>query len=113
MKTVTSHVLNGVDGSNAGGVPVRLVACETGQTLAEAATDDGGRLSIKVPNDEANACTVCHLVFDLSEYWQARGHSKASVVRQIILQFELDEQQERYHMPVIAGPYQYSTWKSG
>ena len=67
MKTVTSHVLNGVDGTHASSVPARLINCETGKVLAEAVTDDGGRLVLDVPKEASNTSAVCHLVFDLCD----------------------------------------------
>ena len=40
MAWVTSHTLNGVDGSHAGGIAVRLVNLATGETLFDAAMDE-------------------------------------------------------------------------
>jgi len=48
MATVSSHTLNGVDGSHAGGIAVRLVDLATGRTVFDTRMDDGGRLTQEV-----------------------------------------------------------------
>ena len=44
MAVVSSHTLNGVDGTHAGGIAVSLRNLNTGETLFDTAMDDGGRL---------------------------------------------------------------------
>ena len=47
MATLTSHTLNGTDGSHAGAIKVKLIEVG-GQTIFEAKMDDGAVLSKKL-----------------------------------------------------------------
>ena len=48
MATVSTHILNAVDGTHASGIPVSLVHLETGKVLVASETDESGRLKIEV-----------------------------------------------------------------
>lgn len=108
--TITSHLLNGNDGSHAGGVPARLVNRKTGDVLFQSQTDEGGRLSQSV---ETNGDAIdCELVFDTAAYWRARSIAEPGLIGEIALRFTVTPQQDRVHMPIIISPNSYSTWKS-
>ena len=52
MALITSHTLNGVDGSHAGGIRVQLIATTAGAApLFDTEMDAGGRLSQTVSPD--------------------------------------------------------------
>lgn len=111
--TITSHVLNGVDGSHAVGVPVALVYVSTGDRIAETKTDDGGRLVIQIADAEIDRAADYQLEFDTRAYWKSRNAEDAPIIETIILRFSMGEAAAKHHMPVIISPNTYSTWKSG
>ena len=111
--TITSHVLNGVDGTHAGGVPVALVHVSTGNRIAETKTDDGGRLVIQLADAEIDRAADYQLEFDTRAYWKSRNAEDAAIIDTIILRFFMGEASAQHHMPVIISPNTYTTWKSG
>lgn len=108
MATVSSHILNGTDGSHAGGIDVRLVKLGTGETLFETKTDAGGRLSEKVADIDTTA--EYELIFDVGRYWDA--HGTATRMRAIVLRFGMPDAGGSYHSPIIVSPNGYSGWVS-
>ena len=48
MAVVTSHTLNGTDGTHAGGIAVTMANCATGEVLFATEMDPGGRLSQEI-----------------------------------------------------------------
>ena len=45
MASITSHILNGTDGTHARKIPARLLELKSQKILVSGETDDGGRLS--------------------------------------------------------------------
>ena len=108
--TITSHTLNGTDGSHAAGVSARLVERKSGKILFKTQTDEGGRLSQTL---EVSDCPVdCELVFETSRYWSERGVGDLNLIGEIVLRFSVSTPEDKIHMPVIMSPYSYSIWKS-
>ena len=112
MATVSSHTLNGVDGSHAGGIAVRLVDLATGRTVFDTRMDDGGRLiqEVAAPDPEGRY----ELVFQTGAYWQARvpGTHGARIMDEIVVRFTMPDPEGRYHIPLILSPHGYSLWSS-
>ena len=112
MAKVSSHTLNGVDGSHAGGIRVTLTNLDTGETLFEAAMDDGGRLMQDVPNPDATA--RFQMVFHTGPYWDARtqGTHGTRLMDEIVVRFAMPDPDGRYHIPLILSPHATSFWCS-
>jgi 5-hydroxyisourate hydrolase len=109
MAVVSSHILNGVDGNHAGGIKVRLINLDTGETLFEAATDAGGRLKQEVPDPDPNA--QYELTFQTAPYWATHGAAQ-SRTSEIVLRFAMPKTDGTYHSPIILSPNGYSLWTS-
>ncbi|MCE2523725.1 MAG: hydroxyisourate hydrolase [Rhodobacteraceae bacterium] len=112
MATVTSHALNGVDGTHAVGVSVRLVNLTTGREMFAAATDEGGRLSKIVDLSDCNSDDRYELTFATDSYWLDQGFTERPFLRELVLRFLMPVPDARYHMPVILSPNSYSCWVS-
>jgi 5-hydroxyisourate hydrolase len=110
MAVVTSHTLNGSDGTHAGVIPVTLTNLATGGRIFSTAMDGGGRLSQSVAPAQIDPEATYELVFDLAGYWAARN-IKARV-HQVALRFSMPDPDGTYHMPVIINPNSYSMWSS-
>lgn len=109
MAIVSTHILNSLDGSHAGGVSVRLVNLDTGETLFETATDDGGRLKEDIPSPDPKA--EYELAVDAGTFWTARGHPTR--LTWIAMRFRMMQADGTYHSPIIFSPNGYSAWISG
>ena len=110
MATITSHTLNGTDGTHAGGIPVTLTDTKTGTVLFTAEMDEGGRLSQHVPANLIDASATYELLFDTQSYWAVRN--MPATVTEIALRFTMSDPEGKYHMPVILNPNSYSMWSS-
>ena len=112
MATITSHTLNSVDGTHAGGIPVTLTVIESGNTLFSTHTDAAGRLQEQVDTSLLNAEHRYELTFYPAQYWADTGVKAMCCIDEIVLRFKIPDPDARYHMPVILSPNGYSTWAS-
>ena len=110
MAKLTSHTLNGSDGTHAGGIVVSLRDLGSGAVLLTAEMDAGGRLSAEIAPDRIDPKATYELVFETAPYWAA--HGVTATVQQIALRFAMPDPDGAYHMPVILNPNSYSMWMS-
>ena len=103
MSAITTHVLDTAAGRPAAGVPVRLEAIRPDGiiVLADAVTDHDGRVAELGP-DRIDAGTY-RLVFDTAAY--------GGFFPEIGITFTVADPAEHYHVPVLLGPYAYSTYR--
>lgn len=117
MATISSHTLNGTDGSHAGGVGASLYRINEDNTrtaIFDTATDEGGRLVEDFVLTEQDSERQFELVFQASAFFVAAGFVQATKHRvdEIVLRFRMPDPDGKYHMPVILNPNSYSTWWS-
>ncbi|MFV1602716.1 MULTISPECIES: hydroxyisourate hydrolase [unclassified Phaeobacter] len=114
MALISSHTLNGTDGTHAGGIAVRLTRMGDETPLFSTRMDDGGRLSQEVDLSAADQNTIYELTFQTAPYWAARGLPQGDerIIGEIVLRFSMPDPGGKYHMPVILNPNSYSTWAS-
>ena len=110
MATLTSHTLNGSDGTHAGGIAVTLTNLTSGAVVMTTRMDAGGRLSQQIAPDSIDPAATYELLFDSGPYWAARN--TPATVTQIALRFAMPDRGGAYHMPVILNPNSYSMWAS-
>lgn len=113
MALITSHTLNGTDGSHAGGIAVSLYLVGNATALTSSVTDDGGRLSMEIDTKNIDAAATYELVFSPEDYWNDRRVGGPDAISEIVLRFKMNDPNGQYHMPIILSPFSYSTWKSG
>lgn len=114
MVKLTSHTLNGVDGTHASGIPVIVRRLDTGEILISGAMDSGGRLAAEIEVVELpDGGLRCEAVFSVADYWHRQGHTGHGIIGEIVLRFTIHDQDRSHHMPMIISPHGYSTWKSG
>jgi len=115
MAIVSSHTLNSVDGTHAGGIAVTLYKLGSNGTsvvVFQTATDDGGRFSETVEAPDANA--TYELVFETGNYFAAAGQqtTRPQNLREIVIRLSMPDPEERYHLPLMLAPNSYSVWWS-
>lgn len=113
MAVITSHTLNGLDGTHAGGISVALRNAGNGNELFSAVMDEGGRLKQEVDPKLIDTDAIYELVFETEGYWEGQGVSKGRIIPQVVLRFRMTDADGDYHMPVILNPHSFSTWSSG
>ena len=112
MATITSHLLNGMDGTHAAGVSVILRDLSTGRVVIETSTNQKGRFEVQLGPGKVDAASTCELVFLTADYWNRQGISGPDLIGEIVLRFSMPDADGHYHSPIILSPNSYSTWKS-
>lgn len=114
MATLSSHTLNGTDGTHAGGIGVTLTNLASGEVVFAAQMDSGGRLSQDIPPDQIDPDATYELVFATGPYWADRNvpRTGTQIMKEVVLRFSMPDPHGRYHMPLILNPNAYSTWWS-
>ena len=114
MAVITSHALNGTDGTHAAGIGVTLTNRTTGEMLIATKTDGGGRVSIEVDEDRIDPTSTYELVLATGAYWGSRAVPRkgAQIMEDIVLRIAMPNPAGHYHLPVIISPNSYSAWWS-
>jgi 5-hydroxyisourate hydrolase len=113
--TLSTHVLDATTGRPAAGVLVRLErAGDTGWAPAgEGTTGPDGRLRLSGdlgdPPAGGGEPGVYRMTFGSGAYFKARG--SATFYPEVSITFEMTEQAEHYHVPLLLSPFAYSTYR--
>ena len=110
MATLSSHLLNSVNGTHAAGVKVIIYQINSSgdkKIFFETKTDESGRVmkNFKMSNDDCN-CNY-EMLCKTSEYF-----SKKKIVSEIVIRFKMEDPEKKYHLPIIISPNGYSIWWS-
>ena len=110
MATLSSHLLNSVNGTHASGVKVIINQINSsGEKVIffESETDNGGRI-LKDFDLSTNDCNCDYeMVCKTADYF-----SEKKIVSEIIIKFRMEDSKKKYHLPIIISPNGYSIWWS-
>ena len=114
MAIVSSHTLNGTNGTHAGEFPVRLINITNNSEIFSTRMDNNGRLEENVDLSLTDEIDKFELIFDTGVYWNSFGLSSSDnqIISEVVLRFSMPNKNARYHMPLILSPNSYSTWSS-
>ena len=107
---ITTHVLDTSLGKPAAGVAVTLYRIgkhDELEPLATGVTNSDGRVMDLV--SEELALGVYQLAFDTAEYFAQLGIE--SFYPKVMIQFEIKDASEHYHVPLLLSPFGYSTYR--
>jgi 5-hydroxyisourate hydrolase len=113
--TISSHLLNGNDGTHAGDVAVSIarITADGRDMVFQTATDSGGRLMVELDLSQANPQARYELLIAIGAYWQKhQTRSTPQIMEEIIIRFKMTDPDGRYHIPIILSPNSYSVWWS-
>ena len=110
MATLSSHLLNSVDGTHASGVKVIINQINSsGEKVIffESETDNGGRIlkDFDLSKDDCN-CDY-EMVCKIADFF-----SEKKIVSEITIKFRMEDPKKKYHLPIIISPNGYSIWWS-
>ena len=110
MATLSSHLLNSVNGTHACGVKVIINQINSsGEKVIffESETDNGGRIlkDFDLSKDDCNS--DYEMVCKTADYF-----SEKKIVSEIIIKFRMEDPKKKYHLPIIISPNGYSIWWS-
>lgn len=111
MSAITTHVLDTSIGQPAAGVAVVLKRLQDDgkwHQIAAGATDADGRLNdLLAPNSLVDG--RYRLSFATAEYFQRR--SVSTLYPQVSVEFQVIDDSEHYHIPLLLSPFGYSTYR--
>ena len=110
MSSISTHVLDLVKGGPAQGVPVTLehLDGETWTLVARGATDEDGRIKDLVPRGAAAEGTF-RITFDTAAYFASTATT--GFYPWVPIVFTIPAPGAHYHVPLLLGPYGYSTYR--
>jgi 5-hydroxyisourate hydrolase len=112
MSAITTHVLDTSKGRPANGVPVVLEVTgprDQWQEIGRGVTDSDGRLKTLIPASYALIAGVYRLVFDTRSYFE--GQRTRGFYPQVTVVFEVADENDHYHVPLLLSPFGYSTYR--
>ena len=113
MSRITTHVLDTALGRPAAGVKIRLERLGgdgvEAEVLGQGATDEDGRLRELAPPGPALRAGVYRLVFDTGGYF--RDQELVGFYPRVIIEFDVRDGLQHYHVPLLLGPYGYTTYR--
>jgi len=107
MSQVTTQVLDLATGRPAAGVAVVLERVGGGnapERIAAARTDATGRVAALGP--EALPAGIYQLRFDTGSYQGGRGFYP-----EVTISFRIEDRKQPYHVPLLLGPWGYTTYR--
>ena len=115
MGCLTTHVLDTANGCPAAGMRVRLYALgdSAPALLKELTLNHDGRADAPLLEGEAMRAGSYRLEFDVAAYFRARGAALADppFLDTVPLDFGLADTAAHYHVPLLASPWSYSTYR--
>jgi 5-hydroxyisourate hydrolase len=112
MSGISTHVLDTARGKPASDVPVRLEwqeAPDRWRLLASARTDQDGRCGQLLPEGESLRAGNYRLSFDTEHYFASQKIAGLYPLLQII--FAVREGEAHFHIPLLLGPFGYTTYR--
>jgi 5-hydroxyisourate hydrolase len=110
MSGITTHVLDTARGRPATGVRVSLSvrSGERWTELASATTDSDGRIADLLPNRPPTVAGTYRLRFEVGEYFAAQGVSAFYPYVEVVFAIHDDR---HHHVPLLIGPFGYTTYR--
>jgi 5-hydroxyisourate hydrolase len=115
MGKLTTHVLDTANGCPAAGMPVVLYRIVDGAPvlLRTILLNADGRADLPLLEGTQFIVGRYRLVFGVAAYFRGRGTVLADppFLDEVPLDFGLAELGQHYHVPLLASPYAYSTYR--
>ncbi|HET9644956.1 MAG TPA: hydroxyisourate hydrolase [Burkholderiaceae bacterium] len=115
MGRLTTHVLDTVNGCPAAGMVVTLYRTEGGtpQAVKRLALNADGRADAPLLEGETMRPGRYRLVFAVAAYFRERGAqlSEPPFLDEVPLDFGIADATAHYHVPLLASPWSYSTYR--
>jgi 5-hydroxyisourate hydrolase len=112
MSAITTHVLDISRGKPAAGIAVLLefqVSGKEWKQLAHSKTDSDGRAKDLLPERARAEAGTYRLRFDTGDYFRALGIE--SFYPEVVIEFAVRDAAEHYHVPLLLGPFGYTTYR--
>ena len=113
MGRLTTHILDTANGVPASNVGIRLFSvCEHREQLVATVSNDDGRTDTPLLEGDSMQTGAYELEFDIGPYFRACGVklSDPAFLDTVVIRFSV-KADEHYHVPLLASPWSYSTYR--
>ena len=113
MGRLTTHILDTAHGGPAPKVDIRLFSIgDTRELIASATTNVDGRTPYPLLEGDLMVSGTYELEFDIGDYFRARGAELAdpAFLDTVVIRFAVNGDDD-YHVPLLASPWSYSTYR--
>ena len=110
---LTTHVLDTMRGKPGAGIRIELNALEAGgapRRLAEVVTNSDGRTDAPLLAGDALKAGRYELLFHIGEYFR-RGGVDTPFLDVVPVRFAIADAAAHYHVPLLASPWSYTTYR--
>ena len=110
MATLSSHLLNSVNGTHASGVSVVINQINPSgdkKIFFETKTDESGRILKDFELTSEDCACDYEMVCKTADYFLEKN-----TVTEIIIKFKMEDPKKKYHLPIIMSPNSYTIWWS-
>jgi len=115
MGKLTTHVLDTMNGCPAAGMAVSLyrLNAQTAELVKSLTLNHDGRADAPLLEGEALQPGRYRLIFEVAAYFKARGVAlpEPPFLESVPLDFGLADTASHYHVPLLASPWAYSTYR--
>jgi len=116
MARLTTHVLDTANGCPAAGMAVRLFRIGVdgaAEPLASLVLNDDGRADAPLLDATSFRPGRYRLVFEVAAYFRGRGAvlQEPPFLDEVPVDFGLAAGEQHYHVPLLASPWAYSTYR--
>ncbi len=112
VTTISTHVLDTALGTPATGLSVtldRIDADGVATRISSSVTNHDGRVAALAPSDRRLSGGSYRLSFDVASYFAQT--LRKSFYPEICIAFEVGNEPQHYHVPVLLSPFGYSTYR--
>lgn len=113
MSGITTHILDVSRGRPAPDVEVTLARRagdgEGWEEVGSARTDEDGRAGDLLPDDGPAGPGEYRIRFEVGAYFRRSGTE--AFYPHVQVAFRVDDPEEHYHVPILLGPYGYTTYR--
>ncbi|NKB61679.1 MAG: hypothetical protein GKR95_05925 [Gammaproteobacteria bacterium] len=124
MATVSSHILDSIDGGSAVGIRAQLFRIESNglrTKLFDISADQEGRIAELVELAAETFEQEYELVFHSRDYFLAKSNANQEpfiaengepTMKTVVVRLTMKDKEKRYHIPIMLAPHSYSVWWS-
>jgi len=115
MGQLTTHVLDTMNGCPAGGMRVALLRIDGDAVvpLHALVLNADGRADAPLLSGAQFLAGLYRLLFDVADYFRSRGAAlpEPPFLDRVALDFGVSDASAHYHVPLLASPWAYSTYR--
>jgi len=112
---LTTHILDTANGCPAHGVSIELYLIEgdSRKHMASTVTNEDGRTDAPIIAKGDLATGTYELVFMIGDYFKGNGgpDSETPFIDIVPFRFGIDDATSHYHVPLLASPFSFSTYR--